>query len=356
MLEKEVLKKCSENNLVSCGYNFATFLSQGKATVVFKIGGNPKLFIRQLHIEQVVQQFSCNFNIACYLDTNGYVWIMDTLVKNVQKEHFQFQDNPTSLKLPTLMKSIVAGINIYMIGIDSSLWKLHCRSKLQKIENFQVKQISCGNNFVMIICNDDSIWSKGNNEYGQLGLGDYSKRDDFTRMETEEKIISIASGNDHSLFLTNIQRVYSCGRNHCGQLGIAKHSLPMETISTLCKIEELSLITTIACQFQRSFCVASNGSLYAFGESFHSIVKVNIPPVQYISSGRCDNTIVQDKFGFIWSLGSFKDNEEYFIRLGSIWNQEFKNLCKNINNFETVFDKVDKLRKNYVSSKGCRSL
>ena len=91
--------------------------------------------------------------------------------------------------------------------------------------NNDVKQISCGYNHTFISKNDGSIWSCGYNEhYGQLGLGtsDATAHSTFTQVTTNinNDVRQIACGTYHTFILKNDGSVWSCGNNERGQLGL----------------------------------------------------------------------------------------------------------------------------------------
>ena len=66
---------------------------------------------------------------------------------------------------------------------------------------------------------DGTIMAKGNNQYGQLGLGDNIDRDEFVAVEIED-VKWVMSSGDHSFLIKNDGSIWSCGRNDVGQLGL----------------------------------------------------------------------------------------------------------------------------------------
>ena len=72
-----------------------------------------------------------------------------------------------------------------------------------------------------ILKNDGTLWSCGNNNEGQLGLGDTSYRSIFTQITTNaDDIKEIYCGYNHTLILKNDGTLWGCGYNHYGQLGL----------------------------------------------------------------------------------------------------------------------------------------
>ena len=74
-----------------------------------------------------------------------------------------------------------------------------------------IKQISAGSNHVLAVSNTGMCFAWGDNEFGQLGLGNIlSTRDNFVAKPTllknllDKKILMTAAGRNHSLFLTEL--------------------------------------------------------------------------------------------------------------------------------------------------------
>ena len=74
----------------------------------------------------------------------------------------------------------------------------------------------------MILTTKNNLYVSGLNIFGQLGLGDYENRYNFSKVNIyndifknnkEEKIIDIQAGAQHSLLLSNKNKVYYCGFN-----------------------------------------------------------------------------------------------------------------------------------------------
>ena len=59
----------------------------------------------------------------------------------------------------------------------------------------------------------------GNNEFGQLGLGDTDNRNKPIKHPSLSNIIDISKGN-HSFVKTSNNEIYAFGYNRCSQLGI----------------------------------------------------------------------------------------------------------------------------------------
>ena len=74
-------------------------------------------------------------------------------------------------------------------------------------------------NHTYVLLEDNSLWSMGNNEYGQLGIG---KMGDtyHTPQKIMENVLAVTNGAHHGIILDYRGRLFGVGDNRFGQLGI----------------------------------------------------------------------------------------------------------------------------------------
>ena len=114
-----------------------------------------------------------------------------------------------------------------------------------------IKEIYCGYDYTLILKNDGTLWSCGRNTDGQLGLGDTNSRTIFTQITTNaDDVKEIYCGGDHTFILKNDGTLWSCGNNQFGQLGLGDTT--NRTIFTQ--------VTTNADDIKQVYC----GSAYTF--------------------------------------------------------------------------------------------
>ena len=76
-------------------------------------------------------------------------------------------------------------------------------------------------NHTFILKNDGTLWGCGNNNDGELGLGNTTNRYTFTQITTNvDNIKSVYGGYDHTLILKNDGTLWASGWNNYGQLGL----------------------------------------------------------------------------------------------------------------------------------------
>ena len=88
--------------------------------------------------------------------------------------------------------------------------------------NNDIKQIVCVGYHTFTIKNDGSVWACGYNNAGQLGLNDTNNRNTFTQVTTNinNDVKQVACGGYHTFIIKNDDSIWSCGRNDYGQLGL----------------------------------------------------------------------------------------------------------------------------------------
>lgn len=117
----------------------------------------------------------------------------------------------------------VCGWNAYgQLGIDN----YKSTSYFEKIERDfgNIKNISCGSNHVMVCNEKNEIFACGQNIEGQLGLGDNRNRKNFEKIEYDFGIIqNISCGAYHTVIQNDKNEIFVTGNNNYGQLGLGNN-------------------------------------------------------------------------------------------------------------------------------------
>lgn len=124
------------------------------------------------------------------------------------------------------------------------------------------KAVSAGSQSSLVLLENGDLYSFGNNQYGQLGLGDTTDRNRPTKVAALKGVSLITSGYHHSLAVLENGEVYSFGMgggSYAGQLGHGDSN----TRTTPTRIEGLR---------------GNNGLAIAAGFS-HSLVLIGTPPI-----------------------------------------------------------------------------
>ena len=128
-----------------------------------------------------------------------------------------------------------------------------------------VSTLAAGSAHSLLIKSDGSLWGMGDNDYDQLGLGDFAtyQYDSPTQL-VSPNVIAIAAGDEHSLFIKAGGSLWGMGDNSAGDLGdgtTTERSLPVQI--------EPSNVTAIAAGLGYSLFVEADGSLWAMGFNNH---------------------------------------------------------------------------------------
>ena len=73
------------------------------------------------------------------------------------------------------------------------------------------------------IYNGNQLLGFGDNQYGQLGLGDNKNRNPPTLVMTDTTIRQIVCGYDHTFIFKKSGELFAFGNNYYGQLGLGNN-------------------------------------------------------------------------------------------------------------------------------------
>lgn len=146
--------------------------------------------------------------------------------------------------------------------------KVFEKVSINKTVNFE--QISCGNNHSVLLDTNGSIWSCGSNFNGVSGLGSIKETNKFTKIksfydENDEtrNIISICCGYMHTVSLDIYGRLWVCGNNQYGQLGLGN----FQNRSKFSKVSFENIINQISCVKNSTFILDNEKNIFFCGYS-----------------------------------------------------------------------------------------
>ena len=124
--------------------------------------------------------------------------------------------------------------------------------------------------------NYNTVFSFGNNNSGQLGLGDSFGRliptsiqppNSYQEYGFEGKAKSIACGNYHSMFIDLRNNVWTCGFNSSGQLGLDDNTDRFSPERIMPSGEFTGKAKVIACGYEHSMLIDFNDNVWVFGSN-----------------------------------------------------------------------------------------
>lgn len=264
------------------------------------------------------------------------------------------------LELPKIIR-VACGYNFTVcIDFQGKLWsfgennygQLGIGNKLsyatpQKIRDIPpIKYVSCGREHTLIITEDLDLWSVGRNNYGQLCLGNNQKEDQLKPVPTSFSNVSkISVGASHSLFQSTDGIVYGCGYNFHGPSNAEENQWEIIQIPN-----QPANITQFCCGSIHALFLDADGKVFLtrFSEncnlgndSTENYIQLdhipNIPFINYIYCAELTYYLI-DEDENLWSFGS---NDNGKLGRGDDDNQSFINqpiLIESINNIQQVSD------------------
>jgi alpha-tubulin suppressor-like RCC1 family protein len=159
------------------------------------------------------------------------------------------------------------------LGITSGKTLVATKINAAVLTGKPIKQVAAGDGYSLLLANDGSVFSFGINSGSRNGQG---SNDGSTFVVTPVNLTNlggktvkqIAAGNGHALLLANDGTVYSFGDNGAGQtgqgttVGYTPFAAPINTSNLLGKT-----ITQVAAGEGHSLLLASDGTVFSFGSN-----------------------------------------------------------------------------------------
>jgi alpha-tubulin suppressor-like RCC1 family protein len=171
-----------------------------------------------------------------------------------------------------------------------------------------VKSVSGGGFYTLILKNDNTLWGSGWNYYGELGLGHTDVQHTFVQIPIDN-VKSIHCGYRHSLILKNDNTLWGSGYNDPGQLGLGHTNNQHTFIQIL-----IDDIKSVFCGFYCTFIFKNDNTLWGSGSNDrgqlglgyirkqHTFVQLSVDNIKSISCGY-NYTIILKNDNTLWSSG-----------------------------------------------------
>jgi len=175
-----------------------------------------------------------------------------------------------------------------------------------------ITSIAGGGYHSFALKNDGTVWTWGRNIHGQLGVGDIIDRNTPVQVSGLTGIIAIAGGGwGHSIALKNDGTVWSWGQNYFGQLGLG------DTTDRLlpAQVSGLSGIIAIANGGGHSLALKNDSTVWVWGYNSlgqlgdstttdrHSPVQMNLISSVFSISGGAGHSLALKNNGTAWTWG-----------------------------------------------------
>lgn len=196
-------------------------LSAGLLTGASKFGFNPAFIISKDAADKVCRGVSCPVGMRLVQSFDGPATWNDDVLECCTAV------SPKTISLGfAATAEAEAGLGIYLKpdGTTVTLGNNDDGALAPHPPGVKAVEVSAGGGFTLSVTTDGKVFSVGNNSYGQLGRGLFSKKETSPKevIGLPSKVVSVASGWTHSLFLLDDGRVFGAGdaSQGFGQLGL----------------------------------------------------------------------------------------------------------------------------------------
>lgn len=166
---------------------------------------------------------------AAGIDERGAIHIIPlsiTSTKGLETKIVFLPSNGLAISVAFQEKYIIALSSynkLYEMKINSNEFKL-----IEELNNEFIKSISGKDDHCIAVGINGSVFARGKNEDGRLGLGNTNNSSKFSQIQVlrSQEIVDAAAGTYHSVFVSKKGKVYTCGYDGYGELlqGKAKDS------------------------------------------------------------------------------------------------------------------------------------
>ena len=128
------------------------------------------------------------------------------------------------------------------------------------------QSISAGNNHILAVKNDGTLWAWGSNNYGKCGPSSQNYTNTPTQVGSENNWLKASTATYHSMALKTNGNLHGWGFNYFGNIGIGTSGLNNSIIPFSSQIGN-SNWTNIACGNDFTIAINSNGTLWGWGDN-----------------------------------------------------------------------------------------
>ncbi|PPD53663.1 MAG: hypothetical protein CTY12_04665 [Methylotenera sp.] len=136
------------------------------------------------------------------------------------------------------------------------------------------KQVSHGSNHVTAVKTDGTIWSWGRNNWGQLGLGDYTTRSSPVQIGSATNWVTCSSSRGTSLnrsfFINSLGQMFGVGWNNQGFYGSRNLGIGNTGIAYYNTLQQLpdSDWASVVCGADHAAALKIDGTLWCWGDNY----------------------------------------------------------------------------------------
>lgn len=130
----------------------------------------------------------------------------------------------------------------------------------------RVASVSAGAFHTVALHTDGSVWVTGENDMGQLGLGDTTRRSAFTQVAGISNAVSVSAGASHTVIITDDGTAWVTGSANQGRLGL--DTADDDFITTFTALDSASNYTAAAAGDMHTLFLRENGTMHVTGRNY----------------------------------------------------------------------------------------
>lgn len=296
---------------ISCGESHTALLRINGEVMTCGLNDSGQLGLGDFHsriqfesvvIDKKIVGVRCGNNYTLYWKTNGEIYVFGTNENGecgfgaprwINKPQFLIKiPNIIDIKCGEENSLILTSNKLYVFGKNQETCKPNVIFSGDDAK--QIQSIYCNSKQFFILKKDGTVLCKGDNYYGQLGLGTNEYVSKFTKMMCNPEIKKISLSPTHTGILKNNGKCLFCGSNYEGQLGFNTYQqkyLKPQYLESHCEIDNIKCInqcTIMSKNNSRMIYISGNTFKNGTGFSrnhFYSIFKSKYPMI-IIGSGK----------------------------------------------------------------------
>lgn len=231
------------------------------------------------------------------LDNDGKVWTWgsNSFKQLGHSDSDGRNENPDDVKGLPEIKAIAAGdYHTLAVDTDGNVWAWG-RNKYGQIgmdENLNptsitpekvgiindIVAVEAGSEHSIALRRDGTVWTWGNNEYGQLGNGETTNANNTPEIVLGlTGIMEIAAGNNHTLALKQDRtNIWAWGSNEYGQLGDGGREMKLRPI----QVENVRDVKMISAGDNHTAVIKEDGSVWTWGRNTSGTASSRTTPIE----------------------------------------------------------------------------
>ncbi|KAJ5077350.1 secretion-regulating guanine nucleotide exchange factor [Anaeramoeba ignava] len=248
------------NEILFCGSNQYPRLIKNKPDKLSK--RTHFKFENQNQNRSQIKQISSNFFSTIFLFENGKA------IEHLQNTH----QNPHKIPIENIQKVSVGFRNKAILTADGIVFAkgkhfnpnefINISSLIEDPNDRIIEDIICSFSSIYLLTSNQNAYGIGSNQYGQLGISPKTLRKTQKPILMMKNVSKIFSGNNsYHVFLLNLnQELFGCGDNDHGQLGLGESTKEEDKIQKLTKIQNIpkGKIIDIQCGAAHSIMLIEN--------------------------------------------------------------------------------------------------